>query len=106
MTQSKGMCRWLVLLMGILPGSVAAQAQGGPAAVQEQSYKIYTERPRIFLRPQRLRLLRRERERQSLRWQQFELLMAGKAPMPEPGFAAALYYQASENAAYGRQAIT
>ena len=32
--------------------------------------------------------------------------MAGKAPMPEPGFAAALYYQASGNAAYGKQAVT
>jgi hypothetical protein len=106
MTQSKGMCRWLVLLIGILPGGAAAQAQGGPPAVQEpQNYKIYTERPRIFLRPQRLRLLRRERERQSLRWQQFELLMAGRAPMPEPGFANALYYQTSGNAAYGKLAI-
>src|SRR4029077_15660364 len=28
------------------------------------------------------------------------------APMPEPGFAAALYYQASQNAAYGKQAVT
>jgi hypothetical protein len=80
-------------------------AQSGPTATQEQNYRVYTERPRIFLRPQRLRLLRRERERQSLRWQQFELLMAGKAPMPEPGFAAALYYQTSGNAAYGKQAV-
>ena len=33
-----------------------------------------------------MRLLRRERERASLRWQQFETLMAGGAAMPEPGF--------------------
>ena len=67
---------------------------------QDPSYRIYTDRPRIFLRPQRLRLLRRERERQSLRYQQFEFLMAGKAPMPEPGFAHALYYQIAQNPAF------
>ena len=47
--------------------------------------------PRLFLNARRLKLLPRERERQSLRWNQFHLLMAGKAPMPEPGFAQALY---------------
>ena len=31
--------------------------------------------------------------------------MAGNAPMPEPGFAQALYYQISGNAAAGRQAV-
>jgi hypothetical protein len=79
-------------------------AQSAPA--QDQSYRIYTEGPRIFLRPQRLRLLRREKERQSLRWQQFQLLMAGKAPMPEPGFANALYYAVGGDPAYGRRAVT
>jgi hypothetical protein len=98
------MSRWLVPLLGALV-CAGAGAQSGAPATQEQNYRVYTERPRIFLRPQRLRLLRRERERQSLRWQQFELLMAGKAPMPEPGFAAALYYQTSGNAAYGKQAV-
>src|SRR6476646_9548527 len=85
--------------------SAIASAQNGSAPAPDQNYHLYTERPRIFLRPQRLRLLRRERDRQSLRWQQFQLLMAGKAPMPEPGFANALYYQAGGNAAYGKQAI-
>src|SRR6516162_5100239 len=32
---------------------------------------VSTDHPRLFLRPQRLRLLRRERERSSMRWQQF-----------------------------------
>src|ERR1051325_1777371 len=99
------MGRWLPV-MGALAWGAIACAQSGPPAAQDQNYHLYTERPRIFLRPQRLRLLRRERERQSLRWQQFQLLMAGKAPMPEPGFAAALYYEASGNAAYGKQAVT
>ena len=40
-----------------------------------------------------------------MRWLQFETLMAGKAPMPEPGFAAALYYQTGGDSAAGRQAV-
>ena len=61
--------------------------------------------PRLLLRPARLRLLRRERERKSLRWEQFQLLLAGHANMPETGFADALYYQVSGDAAAGREAI-
>src|SRR5947208_12543917 len=61
----------------------------------EDSLDIYTEHPRLFLRPQRLRLLRRERDRRTTRWQQFETLMAGKAPIPEMGLAQAPYYQVS-----------
>ena len=71
----------------------------------EDSLDIYTEHPRLFLRPQRLRLLRRERDRRTTRWQQFETLMAGKAPMPEMGFAQALYYQVSGDEEAGRQAV-
>src|SRR5215467_1765406 len=99
------MSRWLVALSGVVACFEKIQAQSGSSTAQDQNYRIYTERPRIFLRPQRLRLLRREKERQSLRWQQFQLLMAGKAPMPEPGFVNSLYYQTRGNAAYGKQAI-
>ncbi|MBZ5624861.1 MAG: hypothetical protein LAQ69_40095 [Acidobacteriia bacterium] len=66
---------------------------------------ISTDHPRLFLRPGRLRLLKRERERKSARWQQFEALIAGNAPMPERAFANALYYQISGSAAAGQQAI-
>jgi hypothetical protein len=68
--------------------------------------RVYTEHPRLFLRPQRLKLLQREKERRSLRWQQFELLMAGHAPMPEAGFAHALYYRAGQDQDSGRRAVT
>jgi hypothetical protein len=71
----------------------------------EDSLDIYTEHPRLFLRPQRLRLLKRERERRTIRWLQLETLMAGKAVMPEPGFAAAFYYQVSGERAFADQAI-
>jgi hypothetical protein len=50
-------------------------------------------------------VVRRERERTSLRWEQFETLMAGGAAMPEPGFAGALYYQVAGDKAAGRKAI-
>jgi hypothetical protein len=59
--------------------------------VVEEEYRVYTEHPRLFLNTKRLRLLKRERERLSLRWQQFDALMSGGARMPEPGFAHALY---------------
>src|SRR2546429_7029556 len=76
------------------------------AQSQEESLRIYTEYPRLFLRPHRLKLLQKEKERRSLRWQQFELLMAGHAPMPEPGFAAALYYRVAQDQDSGRRAVT
>jgi len=80
-----------------------AQISDGPVAV-------FTEHPRLFLRPDRLKLLRRERERASLRWRQFEAAMPGAAApgdggIPEPGFAAALYFQVSGDQAMGRRAV-
>jgi hypothetical protein len=71
----------------------------------EESFLVSGEHPLLFLRPQRIRLLRRERERHSARWQQFEALMAGHAAMPEQGFALALYYQVAGDAGTGRRAI-
>src|SRR5262245_16121808 len=66
---------------------------------------VAVEHPRLLLRPSRLRRLEREGERTSMRWEQFEALVAGKAAMPERGFAYALYYAISEDASFGRQAI-
>jgi len=40
-----------------------------------------------------------------MRWQQFETLVLGNAPLPEPGFAWGLYYQVSGDKEYGRKAI-
>jgi len=75
------------------------------AQVQEETFEIYAEHPRIFLRPPRLKLLKRERERRSLRWQQFETLLVGKAPMPEPGFAKALFYRVADHQETGKEAV-
>src|ERR1700730_15531063 len=90
-----------LLAAGWLP-SLAAQTK---AEQTDDPVMVSTEHPRLFLRPQRLRLLKRERDRTSARWQQFELFMAGKAPMPERGFAEALYSQVSGHADAGRRAV-
>jgi hypothetical protein len=88
------------LLAGVAPSIALGQEE-----TRAESLRADTPHPRIFLTARRLKLLRRERERQSLRWNQFHLLMAGKAPMPEPGFAQALYYQVSGSAEAGQQAV-
>jgi hypothetical protein len=72
---------------------------------QDEEFRVYTEHPRLILTAQRLRLLKRERDRQTPRWRQFELLMKGSAKLPEPGFASALYYAISGDAAIGKRAV-
>ena len=100
MTQSGGMP-----FLRVSAAALASLLLAGAALGQDENVRVDTPHPRLFLTAQRLRRLRRERERQSLRWNQFNLLMAGKAPMPEPGFAGALYYQVAGDTASGRQAI-
>jgi hypothetical protein len=94
----------LALFLAALTG-VAPCVASGQDETHAESLQADGSHPRIFLGARRLRLLRRERERQSMRWNQFHLLMAGKAPMPEPGFAQALYYQVSGSAEAGKEAI-
>ncbi|MSV28517.1 MAG: hypothetical protein EXQ52_07205 [Bryobacterales bacterium] len=96
-------CSVRVLVAFALAGCVwSAAAQEKP---DEEFFQVYTDAPRIFLRPQRLRLLRKERERRSMRWQQFETFILGKVPMPEPAFAQALYYQIAGDKAIGQLAV-
>jgi hypothetical protein len=107
MTQSGLMRRTPAAVAGLLlaVGWPAAWTRGRPAQASGEPVTVSTDHPRLFLRPARLRLLKRERERASARWQQFDALLAGNAPMPEPGWAQALDYQISGNAAAGRQAV-
>jgi|SRR5579864_4475336 len=93
-----------LLLWGFVLPAAAQTSAIAPSA--EESLRIYSEHPRLFLTEHRLKLLQKEKERRSLRWQQFELLMAGHAPMPEPGFAGALYYRVAKDADSGRRAMT
>jgi hypothetical protein len=87
----------LALAAAFLPESL-------PAQDGEESYRIGRDHPRLFLEARRLRLLRRERERQSLRWQQFELVVKTGSPLPEPGFALSLFSQVTGDPSYCRQA--
>lgn len=73
------------------PGGAEAQQQAPPEPAGEAEFIVYTDSPRLLLNSRRLRLMQRERERESMRWVQFEALLAGNAVMPEPGFARALY---------------
>ena len=72
---------------------------------QDEDYKVFSDPPRLLLTKQRLRLLQREKERTSMRWEQFDALMGGGAPMPEPGFSSALYYRVTGTQGFGRQAV-
>jgi hypothetical protein len=87
----------LLVLTVALPAAVPAQTA--------EDYRVWTDHPRLFLNERRLRLLKRERERDSIRWQQFHTLVAGGAPMPEPGFAWSLYYKVADDPVFARQAI-
>jgi hypothetical protein len=88
----------VLLLAGLLIVPLRSQAQ-------DEEYRVYTEHPRLILTQQRLRLLKRERERESQRWRHFDSLVKGAGTLPEPGFALALYYAASGDNAIGQRAV-
>ncbi len=84
--------------MCLLAGSLAAQTT-------LEEYRVYNTHPRLLLTSQRLRLLKRERDRDSMRWRQFSLLVRSAAEMPEEGFALALYYQVTADEAFAKRAV-
>jgi hypothetical protein len=88
------------LRLGALVAALPAAAQTGP-----ESFKIFNDAPRLCLPPSRLKLLRRERERRSLRWEQFETLWSAASQFPEFGWTAALRYQIAQDESAGRQAV-
>ncbi|MBI3665459.1 MAG: hypothetical protein HY236_04415, partial [Acidobacteria bacterium] len=90
-----GIPKALLILACLLP--IAAEC--------EQSYRVYTEHPRLWLDTRRLRLLRRERERDSIRWQQLELLLKSGRPLPEEPLVQALEYQVAGDEHAGRLAV-
>jgi hypothetical protein len=71
----------------------------------QSDYKTDLAHPRLLMPQRRARLVKRERERQSMRWVAFETLAKGKVAWPEPGFALSLYHVATESEEPGRQAI-
>ncbi len=100
-TQSNGMSRRrAALFLRLLIFAIGAHAQ-----TAEQDYGIFTEHPRLFLNAKRLRFLKRERVRESIRWQQFDALIATGARMSEPGFAHALHSRTTGDQEHCRTAI-
>lgn len=61
--------------------------------------------PRLLLNSQRLRRLKRDRSRQTVRWVNFENRVENVADSPERGFELALYYAVTGDEARGREAI-
>lgn len=70
----------------------------------QDDFHVYRDPPRLFLTAQRMRLLERERERDSIRWQFLDSSVTDKTT-PEPGFAQALYYRISHQNAAGHKAV-
>jgi hypothetical protein len=70
-----------------------------------EEYRVYAPHPRLLLAGKHLRLLQRERERQSMRWQQFQKLIEAGAPLPEPGLAQALFAIVANDSRAGRRAV-
>ena len=89
----------------ILSLCLAAIGAGAAAVAQSPDFQAPGQHPSLLLTPARLRLLKRERARESPRWQQFASLIAGKAAMPERAFADALYFQVSGDQEAARRAI-
>ena len=61
--------------------------------------------PLLLLTPQRLRRLQRDRERQTVRWVNFENRVNTATDSQERGFELALYYAVTHDEASGREAI-
>lgn len=94
------MLRFRHVALAALLAPLAAIAQTSPA-----EFSVEGPHPRLLVPPRRLRLLQRERERQSPRWLQLKSVVSAAGSLPEPGFAHALYYLAGGDAAHARQAI-
>jgi len=81
--------------------------------LKAEEYRVYSPHPRLLLSAKHLRLLQRERERQSMRWRQFQTWLeagmeAGATSPglgPEPGIAQALYAIVTKDGRVGQRAV-
>lgn len=76
----------------------ALNVAGALAQSSELGYKL-------LLTPQRLRRLQRDRERETIRWVNFERRVQTVPDSPERGFELALYYAVTHDEARGREAV-
>ncbi len=75
------------------------------AAVLSLTAIGYSQAPTLLLTPQRLKRLKRDRERQTVRWTNFETRVETVPDSPERGFELALYYAVTGDPARGREAV-
>ncbi len=90
------------MLAAVLAGLLAAPMVSGSPV---EDLRVDADHPRLLLTQRRLRLLKREKERDSMRWRQFSALVNGGVRLPEPGFAQSLYFQVSGDEEKGRAAV-
>jgi hypothetical protein len=69
-----------------------------------EEYRVYTEHPRLWLDARRLRLLRREQDRKSIRWQHLQALREAGEAFPEEPLVLALEYQVTGSEDSARRA--
>ena len=106
MTQSDYMpVRPLLVLAAAVLFTTPSPGQQGSISSTETDFKVDRPHPRLLMPQRRSRLLQRERERKSMRWEQFNLLIQGRVQLLEPGFAYALYYVASGDESVGQKAV-
>lgn len=63
------------------------------SALAQPDFRVYRDHPRLFLEPDRLARLRKEVDRESLRWQSLRDLVDSGIPFPEQPLVDALRYQ-------------
>src|SRR5580704_4221016 len=95
----------LGLLIGSLQNALVAQPSPPQPASADEDFHVFADAPRLLLTKSRLRLLQRERERMSIRWQQFDAMVTAGAPMPEAGMAQGIYYRVAGTGEAGRKAV-
>lgn len=88
----------------LLPG-LAALACIAPLFGQAE-YRVYREHPRLFLEPARLERLRKEVDRQSLRWRALTDLIEAGAAFPEQPLVDALRFQVEGDREAGKSAVS
>ncbi len=77
----------------------------GGAAFGQAEFRVYEDHPRLFLEPSRLQRLRKDVDRQSLRWQSLSNLIAAETAFDEQPLVDALRFQVEGAEAHGQTAV-
>lgn len=70
----------------------------------QADFRVYHDHPRLFLEPARLERLRKDVDRQSLRWQALRAMVDSGTTFPEQPLADGLVYQVEGTQAAGKRA--